>query len=179
VFWEVGLWQAPPELHSTLPDRPQKYTGRGAALRWPHHVNLSTSDIAACTAFYQQHLGFTYRAYVVLNGSETQVASFLSVGALDHDLAFTLDPAGAHGRLNHIAFAVDTRQDLMRAADILRDDGHESLEFGPGRHGVAGAFYLYAREPGGNRIEVYTPEALILAPDWKPVRWLASQNPLM
>ena len=67
----------------------------------------------------------------------------------------------------------------MRAADILRDYGHESLEVAPGRHGVAGGFYLYAREPGGNRIEVYTPETLIFAPDWKPVRWLVSQNPMM
>jgi catechol 2,3-dioxygenase len=179
VFWEVELWQAPPELQSTLPDRPQKYTGRGAALRWLHHINLSTSDVTACTAFFQQHLGFYHRAYVVLDATETQVASFLLVGALDHDLAFTLDPTGAHERLNHIVFAVDTREELMQAVDILCDDGHESLEFGPGRHGVAGAFYLYAGELGGNRIEVYTPEALILASDWKPVRWLASQNPPM
>src|SRR5215471_1214348 len=179
VFWEVELWQAPPELQSTLPDRPQKYTGRGAALRWLHHVNLNTSDVPGCTAFFHQHLCFSHRAYVVLDGTETQIVSFLSVGALDHDLAFTMDPTGAHGGLNHIAFAVDTREDLMRAADILRDYGHESLEFGPGRHGVAGLFYLYAREPGGNRIEVNTPEALIFAPDWKPVRWLASQSPLM
>ena len=67
----------------------------------------------------------------------------------------------------------------MRTADILRDYGHESLEVPPGRHGVAAGFYLYAREPGGTRIEVYTPEALIFAPDWKPVRWLVSQNPMM
>lgn len=32
VFWAVGLWQAPPDLQSTLHDRPQKYTDRGAAL---------------------------------------------------------------------------------------------------------------------------------------------------
>ncbi len=179
VFWEVERWQAPPDLKSTLPDRPQKYTGRGAAVRWLHHVNLSASNVPACNEFFQQHLGFYYRAYVVVDGTDMQVASFLSLGALDHDLAFTIDGAGGHGRLNHIAFAVDTREDVMRAADILRDYDPESLQFGPGRHGVAGTFYLYIREPGGNRIEIYTPETLILAPDWKPVRWLASQNPMM
>ena len=179
VFWESEIWQAPPDLRSTLPDRPQKYAGRGAALRWLHHVNLNASDVRACSEFFQQQLGFYHRAYIVLDGTDTQVVSFLSVGALDHDLGFTMDGAGAHGRLNHIAFAVDTREGIMRTADILRDYGHGSLEFGPGRHGVAGGFYLYAREPGGNRIEVYTPETLILAPDWKPVRWLTSQNPLV
>jgi catechol 2,3-dioxygenase len=176
---EVGLWQAPPELQSTLPDRPQKYTCRGAALRWLHHVNLNASDVPGCTAFFQRQLGFYQRAYVVLDGTETQIISFLSVGALDHNLAFTMDPAGAPGGLNHIAFAVDTREDVSGSHDILRDYGQESLEVAPGRHGVAGGFYLYAREPGGNRIEVYTPETLILAPDWKPVRWLVSQNPMM
>lgn len=179
VFWEVDRWQAPPELQSPSPDRPQKYTGRGAALRWLHHVNLNASDVGACSAFFQQHLGFSHRAYVVLDGTDTQVVTFLSVGALDHDLAFTLDSASGHGRLNHLAFAVDTREDVLRTADVLRDYGHQSLEFGPGRHGVFGGFYLYVREPGGNRIEVYTPPPLIFASDWKPVRWLASQNPLM
>jgi catechol 2,3-dioxygenase len=179
VFWETELWQAPPDLKSTLPDRPQKYTGRGAAVRWLHHVNLSASNIPACSEFFQQHLGFYHRAYVVVDGMDMQVASFLSVGALDHDLAFTMDAAGGHGRLNHIAFAVDTREEVMRAADILRDYDPNSLQFGPGRHGIAGTFYLYIREPGGNRIEIYTPETLILAPDAKPVRWLASENPMM
>jgi catechol 2,3-dioxygenase len=179
LFWETEIWQAPPELQSTLPDRPQKYTGRGAALRWLHHVNLNASRLPACTIFFQQHLGFYLRADIVVDNTDTQLVSFLSVGALDHDLAFTLDPSGTEGGLNHIAFAVDTPEDVLRAADILRDYGHESLELGPGRHGVAGGFYLYAREPGGIRIEVYAPQTLILAPDWKPVHWRISQNPMM
>jgi catechol 2,3-dioxygenase len=179
VFWEVERWQALPDSQSTLPDRPQKYTGRGAALRWLHHVNLNVSDTRVCSAFFQQHLGCHLHAYVVLDNTDTQILTFLSVAALDHDLAFTMNPAGGQGGLNHIAYAVDSREDVMRAADILRDHGHDSLEYGPGRHAVAGGFYLYAHEPGGNRIEVYTPETLILAPDWQPVRWLVSQTPMM
>jgi catechol 2,3-dioxygenase len=110
--------------------------------------------------------------------TDTQVVSFLSQGALDHDLAFTIAGTG-QGGLNHVAYAVATHEDVMRAADLLRDEAHECLEFRPGRHAVAGGFYLYAQEPGGNRIEVFTPETLIFAPDWQPVRWLVSQNLLM
>jgi catechol 2,3-dioxygenase len=80
--------------------------------------------------------------------------------------------------LNHIAFSVDTREDLLRAADILRDYGHDTIEFGPGRHAPGGSFFLYLREPGSNRIELYTGETLILAPDWQPIHWSASDNPL-
>jgi catechol 2,3-dioxygenase len=178
VFWEVERWQAPPELKSTLRDRPQKYTGRGAAARWLNHVNLSTSQVRACREFYQQHLGFRYRGCAVMDGTDKELIAFLAVGALDHDVAFTLDPAGAHGRLNHIAFSLDTREDVLRASDMLRDYGPDTIEFGPGRHAPGGSFFLYLREPGGNRIELYTGETLILAPDWEPVRWLASDNPL-
>ena len=33
-------------------------------------------------------------------------------------------------------------------------------------------FFLYVYEPGGNRVEVANAGArLILAPDWKPIRW--------
>jgi catechol 2,3-dioxygenase len=178
VFWEVEHWQAPAELKSTLRDRPQKYTGRGAAAHWLNHVNLSASNVRACREFFQQHLGFRYRGCAVLDGTDKEIIAFLAVGALDHDIAFTLDPAGAHGRLNHIAFSVDTREDLMRASDILRDYGPGTIEFGPGRHAPGGSFFLYLREPGGNRIELYTGETLVLAPDWQPIRWFASDNPL-
>jgi catechol 2,3-dioxygenase len=137
VFWETDRWRAPPELQSALPDRPQKFTGRGAALRYQHHINLEANDVRACSAFFQQHLGFRLRAYVVVDHTETQVVAFLSVGALDHDLGLTRAGTG-QGGLNHLAYAVDTREDVVRAADLLRDEGHERLEFGPGRHAVAG-----------------------------------------
>ena len=179
VFWEVERWQAPPELKSTLRDRPQKSTGLVAAGRWLNHLNLSTSQVRDCREFYQQHLGFCYHGSAFLDGTDTELIAFLAVTVLDHDLAFTLNAAGAHGRLNHVAFQVDTREDLLRAADIMRDYDPAIIEIGPGRHAGGGAFYLYLREPGGNRIELYTGETLILAPDWEPVRWLASENPMM
>ena len=67
----------------------------------------------------------------------------------------------------------------MRAADLMRDYDKTIIEFGPGRHCGGGSFFLYLREPGGNRIELHTGEALILAPDWEPTRWLASENPML
>ena len=179
VFWEVERWQAPPELQSTLHDRPQKYTGRGAAVRCLHHVTLNASQIRACREFYQQHLGFRYHDGAILDGTDQELTAFLAVTAHHHDLGLIRDPAGARGRLNHIAFYLDTREEVMRAADVLRDYDKTIIEFGPGRHAGDEAFFLYLREPGGNRIELYTGEALILAPDWEPVRWLASENPML
>src|SRR2546421_10029284 len=96
VFWEVEHWQAPPELKSTLRDRPQKYTGRGAAVRCLNHVNLSASNVRACREFYQQHLSFQYHAGIFVDGTDTEVIAFLAVTSLDHDVAFSMDPSGAH-----------------------------------------------------------------------------------
>jgi hypothetical protein len=46
-----------------------------------------------------------------------------------------------------------------------------AIERGPGRHGLSNAFFLYLRDPDGNRIELYTGDYLIADPDWPTVRW--------
>ena len=40
-----------------------------------------------------------------------------------------------------------------------------------GKHAIAQGFFLYTREPGGNRIEIATGSYLIFDPDWEPVVW--------
>ena len=41
-----------------------------------------------------------------------------------------------------------------------------------GKHGIAQSLFLYAREPGGNRTELYGDAGyLIFDPDWQPVTW--------
>jgi catechol 2,3-dioxygenase len=38
-------------------------------------------------------------------------------------------------------------------------------------------FFLYVYEPGGNRVEIANAGArLILAPDWKPIRWTEEER---
>ena len=48
--------------------------------------------------------------------------------------------------------------------------------WGPAKHAVQQTFFLYAFEPGGNRIEVITDGRLILAPDWPPVTWTLEER---
>jgi catechol 2,3-dioxygenase len=69
------------------------------------------------------------------------------------DLGLVLEPTEHRGRLNHVAFWVDQREDVLRGADVLLDY-EVPLEFGPGRHGMGEITYLYFREPGGARIEL-------------------------
>ena len=58
------------------------------------------------------------------------------------------DFSGATGRLNHIAYRVDQRLDVERAAEVFMAND-TPIEFGPGIHGIDEITYLYVREPGG------------------------------
>ena len=77
----------------------------------------------------------------------------------------------ATGRLHHVTYATDQREDILRAADIFLQNGVH-IETGPHKHAIQGTFFLYVWEPAGNRVELANAGArLILAPDWEPVVW--------
>ena len=55
--------------------------------------------------------------------------------------------------------------DVFSERDII-------IETGPGKHSISQAYYLYAFEPGGNRIELFGDSGyLIFDPDWQAVTW--------
>ena len=65
-----------------------------------------------------------YRLYERIeldDGTETGAWMSLSIAA--HELIYVADHAGARGRLHHLAFWVDTREECLRAADIFVDAG--------------------------------------------------------
>ena len=80
------------------------------------------------------------------------------------------------GRFHHITYAVDSREDILRAADIFLEAGVK-IETGPHKHSVQQTFFLYVFEPGGHRVEVANAGArLVLAPDWRPIRWSEAER---
>ena len=93
-----------------------------------------------------------------------------------YDAVYTRDWTQTPGRLHHIAFAVDTRDGILRAADLALEQGVH-IETGPHKHAIQQTFFLYVYEPGGNRIELCNPTArLIFAPDWEPVTWTEAER---
>ena len=70
-----------------------------------------------------------------------------------HDLGLVPDFAARPARANHIAYRVDQRLDVERAAEVFMAND-TPIEFGPGIHGIDEITYLYVREPGGFRIEI-------------------------
>jgi len=101
-------------------------------------------------------------------------------GDVGHGRAFRFeDPSGhvpgAPPRLHHLAFWVDTREEVLRAADVFVDHG-VTIEVPPAQHGIGSSFFLYAYEPGGNRIEVTTGADFVYDPDPETRTWTAADQ---
>ncbi|MGK7377313.1 VOC family protein [Planococcus sp. 1R117A] len=176
VFWDVEWYEAPEEMKSKWKNRPQKIVRRGVGVRRIDHLTCATPDTTADREFYED-LGFRYHEGIYTSETNREVGAWLAVSNLSHDIAF-LNPGPGVGRggIHHLAYAVDSREEVLLAADAIVDYGYK-LEGGPTRHALAEGFYLYVREPGGNLIELYALSHLVFAPDWGPFKWKISENP--
>lgn len=176
VFWEVERYQAPPELRSTFPNRPQRYRGHGVSARYLDHVTVASRDIMGDCIWYRDTLGQRLMEWTAPSPDSDQcVFAMLSVCERSHDLGIVPDPSSLTGRINHVAYWLDQREDIRRAADLLLESG-VGIEFGPGRHGMGEIDYVYFREPGGMRIELNSGTIRNYEPDWEPVKWAVAQG---
>jgi catechol 2,3-dioxygenase len=170
IFWEIENYEPPPEMRSPYPDRPQRYVPRGIAPRQIDHVTVMTADTLGDARWYEQHLGSKFTEWTVLDDADIPVFAMSTNNEKSHDLGLIMDQSGVPGRLHHVAYWVDSRDELHRAADILLN-ADIPIEFGPGRHGMGEQEYLYFREPGGARIEINTGGYRLYMPDWEPKKW--------
>ena len=170
IYFEEQRYEPPAAERSMLKNQPQRYSGRGVGVRRIDHLALLASDVPANRRFATDLLGFQLREQVIFDQGTTELGSWMSPSAIHHQLAYVLDVKGGHGRLHHFSLWVDNREDVLRAADILSENGI-FIEAGPAKHNNSQGFYLYSYEPGGNRIEIYSGSYLVLAPDWQPVVW--------
>lgn len=134
------------------------------------HVNLFCPDVQEAHDWYSESLGFRCSEYTETETNPPKVwASWLHRKQNVHDVALM---NGAGPRLHHVGFWVADTASVLHACDVLAATGQRAaLERGPGRHGISNAFFLYIRDPDGNRIELYTGDYLTTDPDFKPIRW--------
>lgn len=175
LYWETEWYDPPDGLRPSLKNQAQAYPGRGVCVRRLDHVNYLAAESAPNGAFVQDVLGGEVSEQIV-NDDGTIAAQWLHFTNKSYELVYTNDWTGANGRLHHVAFATDTREDILRAADICLDRG-VFIETGPHKHAIQQTFFLYVYEPGGNRIELCNPVSrLILAPDWRTISWTQAER---
>ena len=143
---------------------------RGAKVMRLDHFNIMLPDVASAYSWYVGSLGFGCTELTETEGAEPDLwAAWLRRKHTCHDIALT---TGKGPRVHHAGFTVADRSSIMDAADLLASTGYlKSMERGPGRHGISNAFFLYLRDPDGNRIELYTGDYISADPDWVPIRW--------
>ncbi len=170
IYWDTVRYQPPEGERPALKNVAQRFHGRGCHPRRLDHVNLLAEDVTIFRDFMETCLGSRVTELIQFDNGRLGGCWF-TVNNKGYDLACTEEHGGGRGRLHHVTYATDTREDVLRAADIFLENGVH-IETGPHKHAIQGTFFLYVWEPAGNRVELANSGArLILAPDWEPVVW--------
>jgi catechol 2,3-dioxygenase len=175
VYYDTDWYDAPQQLRPALKNQPQAKPNRGVGVRRLDHVNYLAADVLANAEFHQHLLGARATEQIQLDTGKI-AARWLTYTQKSYDVVYTEDWTGSNGRLHHVAFATDGREDILRACDICIDND-VFIETGPHKHAIQQTFFLYVYEPGGNRIELCNPlTRLVLAPDWRLVTWTEDER---
>ena len=175
IYYDTEWYSPGPDLKPALKNQAQRFPARGANVRRLDHLNLLTSDVAELRHFMEDAVGLRTTEMIVLDNGQ-EAGAWMTTTNKTYDLAFTADHYGARGRFHHLTYALDSRDEVLRAADIFLENGVH-IETGPHKHAVQQTFFLYVYEPGGNRVEVDSAGArLMLAPDWPPVVWTEAER---
>ncbi|WP_082096414.1 VOC family protein [Demequina gelatinilytica] len=170
LYYDTVWYEAPENLAAGLKNQAQAKPNRGIGVRRFDHINFLAADPSANADFHTDVLGARPTEQIRMDDGRI-AAKWLTFGQKSYDVVYTEDWTGGSGRLHHLAFATDTREEILRAADLCLDLGVH-IETGPHKHAIQQTFFLYVFEPGGNRIEMCNPlTRLLLAPDWPVVTW--------
>lgn len=174
IYYDTEWYEATDDKPA-LKNQAARFPGRGVNARRIDHVNFLAASVEDNAAFTRDVLGLQESELIQLDNGKV-AAHWFHFQSKSYDIVYSADNAGGSGRLHHIAFAPDTREDILKAADIFLENGIH-IESGPHKHAINQTFFLYVWEPGGNRIEFANAGArLILAPDWKPVVWTEEER---
>ncbi|MEL7343283.1 MAG: VOC family protein [Pseudomonadota bacterium] len=173
VYWDTN--RAPGDDPAALKNLASRFHAQGACPRRIDHVNLLADDVAAFRDFMQTCLGSRVTEQILLDNGRLGGCWF-TINNKTYDLACTEEHGKGNGRLHHVTYAADQREDILRAADIFLENGVH-IETGPHKHAIQGTFFLYVWEPAGNRVEIANSGArLILSPDWETITWTETER---
>jgi len=175
IYYETRRYEPPPEERPALKNQAQRTPNRAIAPRRLDHINLLAVDVDAIRDFFPKALGSRVTEMIQLDDG-TLGGCWFTCNNKSYDVAYTRGATGTRGRFHHVTYAVDQREQILRAADVFLENGVH-IETGPHKHAIQQTFFLYVWEPAGNRVELANAGAwLILAPDWEPVVWTLEER---
>lgn len=177
LYFDSQKYKAEGEMVSALKNTASKFPARGINVRRIDHLNLLAKDVRAFRDFQLENLGGIL-SETIIESLENEVPHgvWFKVNSKSYDLAVTGDHLGLENRLHHVTYAVNSREEVLLAADICLENGI-FIETGPHKHAIQQTFFLYVYEPGGNRVEIANTTArLILDPDYETVKWTLEER---
>ena len=134
------------------------------------HCLFNGDSVPETAKLFTEVLDFDLTEQIVdPDGNMTGV--FLSCSNKPHDLAIIHEDS--KGRLHHVAFWLDTWEEIRHAADIMSKK-YIPVEYGPGRHGLTRGLTIYFFDPSGNRNETFCG-GYIRYPDHPTITWTADE----
>jgi catechol 2,3-dioxygenase len=139
---------------------------KGGAARRFDHYQITVPDIQKAAVFYTS-LGWRIADY--MTAGTHPIGVFLHVKDTPYDIVFLERDGPA---FHHFGYIVPDVQSLLRACDTLGELGWgDSVEYGPGKHGVGHSYYVYLRDPDGHRVELLLPPIVHMDGDDAPAVW--------
>jgi catechol 2,3-dioxygenase len=170
LYFESARFTPSETVTPALKNQGQRRPNHGIGVRRLDHVNYLAADVESNRDFLVSALGARPTEQIQLD-SGSIAGIWMTFTNKGYDVVYTADWTKARGRLHHVAFAVDQREDILRGADTFLENG-VFIETGPHKHAIQQTFFLYVWEPGGNRVEIVNAGArLVLAPDWQLITW--------
>ena len=173
LYFETNKFAASESAGTCYKNMPQRRPSAVTPLRLDH-INILSENVKKTREFFQLSLGMKLTEQIIFDNGQ-EMGAWLTATNKSYDVAITRDSTGRHGRLHHLTYFMETREDVLKMADILHEHG-TFIETGPHKHSIGQTFFLYFYEPGGNRIEVASGGYSIFDPDWKPVIWTESER---
>ena len=137
--------------------------GTGVGVKRLDHASLFSSDVGADREFAQRTLGYRLLDRV-LDERGLESGAWLTTSIAPLELVYVADlPRRRRGCITSRFLGRHARGSALRAADVFADHG-ATIEVPPAQHGIGSSFFLYAYEPGGNRIEVTTGADFVYDP---------------
>jgi len=124
------------------------------------HVVLHSPNHKGLVEFYEQALGFRLSDWI------GNFMGFLRCNSAHHRLAILPGPPA----LNHIAFDVQSVDELMRGLARMHENGIK-LSWGPGRHTAGDNTFCYFISPNGNAVEYTSDLEQVDEETWVPTTY--------
>lgn len=137
------------------------------------HAQIACHDVQGAYQWYAD-IGFRLSEYTAKDGTDEMWGVWLKRKNNTQDIVFG---NGQGPRLHHFAYQVPDAGCIIHAADVMASLGlAETMDRGPGRHGIGNALFVYFRDPDGHRIELFTNHYPFIDSDMVPLRWELSDT---